>query len=74
MNVFDLMAKISLDKSEYTQGMNEASAEGEKTSSKLGSILSTAGKVAGASLVAVGTAVAGVTATMVEGVSSNAEL
>lgn len=72
MNVFDLMAKISLDKSEYSQGMSEASSEGEQASSKIGGALSKAGKVAGASLVAMGTAVAGVTATIASGVSETA--
>lgn len=72
MNVFDLMAKISLDKSEYTQGMSEASSEGEQASSKIGGALSKAGKVAGASMVALGTAVAGTTAVFAQGVSETA--
>lgn len=72
MNVFDLMAKISLDKSEYSQGMSEASSEGEKASSKIGGALGKAGKVAGASLVAMGTAVAGVTKVTVDGMKETA--
>jgi phage-related protein len=57
MNVFDLYAKLSLDTSQYTEGLNNA----KKSTSTLGSAIKsgfgTAVKVAGAALTAATTAV-----------------
>lgn len=57
MNVFDLYAKLSLDTSQYTEGLNDA----KKSTSTLGSAIKsgfgTAVKVAGAALTAATTAV-----------------
>lgn len=50
MNVFDLFAKISLDKSEYENGLNEAEGEASSFGSKIGSALATGAKVVGAGL------------------------
>lgn len=56
MNVFDLFAKLSLDTSEYDQGLDDAESKGESFGSKLSKGLGTAGKVAGGAMLAVGTA------------------
>lgn len=56
MNVFDLFAKLSLDKSEYEEGLDDAQKDAEGFGSKLKSGLGTAGKVAGGAIAAVGTA------------------
>lgn len=61
MNVFDLYACITLDRSDYERGLSEA---GEKTSSfsdKLKNGLATAAKVGGAAITAASTAVAALT-------------
>ena len=61
MNVFDLYACITLDRSDYERGLSEA---GEKTSSfsdKLKNGLATAAKVGGAAIAAASTAVAALT-------------
>lgn len=47
MDVFDLVAKISLDTSEYTEGLDEAGKDSESFGSKFSNGLATAGKVAG---------------------------
>lgn len=48
MDVFDLVAKISVDTSDYTEGLNEAGKDSESFGSKFSNGLKTAGKVAGA--------------------------
>lgn len=50
INLFDLYAKISLDDSEYDQGVTKAADKGESLASKLKSGLATAGKVAAGGL------------------------
>jgi len=65
MDVFDLVAKLSLDKSDYDSGLGEAQEKG----SKWGSALSTAGKTAVAGVTAVTTAIAGMTTATVKGVA-----
>ena len=52
MNVFDLFAKLSLDTSEYEEGLNDA----EKSASGFGDKLATAAKVGGVAMATVGTA------------------
>lgn len=73
MNVFELMAKISLDKSEYDEGLSDASKESQSTSSKIGGAFKTAGKVASASFLAIGTAVTATTKKFIDGASSTAQ-
>ena len=52
MDVFDLLAKLTLDTSEYESGLNNAKSSAEKGGSKIGAALGTAGKMAGAALAA----------------------
>lgn len=56
MNVFELFATLSLDKSEYEEGLNSAEKEAEGFGSKFSSGLATAAKVGGVAMTAVGTA------------------
>ena len=73
MDVFDLMAKITLDSSEYESGLRGAS---EKTSSfgdSLKSGLGTAAKVGAAAITAVGSATVAATAALAKGVASIAD-
>lgn len=70
MNVFDLVAKISLDSSDYEKGLDDAS---EKTSSfgqKVGKVAGTVGKVA---VGAVGVGAAAVTGLVKSSVSAYSE-
>lgn len=67
MNVFDLFATLSLDKSEYEANLDDAQKEAEGFGSKLKSSLSTAGKVAGGAIAAVGTASAALGKAFVDG-------
>lgn len=60
MNVFDLMAKITLDTNDYERGLNDASGKTESFASKLKSGLSTAAKVGAAALGAASTAIGAV--------------
>lgn len=73
MDVFDLVAKIRLDTSEYESGLNDAENKGNSFASRLGGGLSTAAKVGVGAIAAVGTATAAVTGAMVKGVSNVAE-
>lgn len=50
INLFDLYAKISLDDSEYDQGVTKAADKGESLASKLKGGLASAGKVAAGGL------------------------
>ena len=59
MDVFDLLAKLTLDTSEYESGLNNAKSSAEKGGSKIGAALGTAGKMAGAALAAATTAAVG---------------
>lgn len=56
MDVFDLVAKITLDDSGYKSGLDEARNDADGFGSKLASGLGTAAKVGGAAIAAVGTA------------------
>lgn len=69
MDVFDLFAKLSLDSSEYEDELNTA----EKKGANFGKGLATAGKIAGGAVLAVGTAVAGVTTSLVKNAGEVAE-
>lgn len=59
MNVFDLVAKIGLDTSEYDKGLDDASDKASSFGSKAGKVFGTAAKVTGAAVAAGATAVAG---------------
>lgn len=56
MNVFDLVAKLTLDSSEYDQGLDESSEKGSSFASTLGSGLATGAKVAVGAVAALTTA------------------
>ena len=70
MNVFDLFAKLSLDTSEYEESLDDAESKGESFGSKLSKGLGTAGKVAGASIAAVGTASVALGKSFVDGMGN----
>ena len=65
MDVFDLLAKLTLDTSEYEGGLNNARDSAEKGGSGIGKALGTAGKVAGAAVAAATTAIVGFGASSV---------
>lgn len=69
MDVFDLVAKLSLDQSEYENGLSDASTK----ASSFGSGLKTAMGVGAVAVGAVTTAVAGVTTAFGQGVAGLAE-
>lgn len=69
MDVFDLVAKLSLDQSEYESGLTNAST----TASNFGSGLKTAMGVGAVAVAGVTTAVVGVTSAFGSGISSLAE-
>ena len=56
MNLFDLYAKISLDSSNYDQGVEKVTKSGQSLATKLGSGLANAGKFAAKGIAAVGAA------------------
>lgn len=53
MNLFDLMAKITLDTSDYEKGLDESEEKAESFGTKLGTGLKTAGKIGAAAIGAV---------------------
>ncbi len=59
MNLFDLMAKITLDTSDYEKGLNDSERTTESFAGKIGSGLKTAAKVGVAAIGAATTAVVG---------------
>ena len=59
MNVFELMARIVLDTSDYDRGLDDASRDTETFGGKLKSGLAKAGKLGAAALAATTTAVVG---------------
>jgi hypothetical protein len=69
MDVFDLFAKITLDTSEYTKGLSDASNSGKETSQSIGSAF---GNVVKAGAVAVG-AVTGIGGSIVALASKTAD-
>lgn len=70
MNLFDLMATISLDSSAYEQGLEAANNNAKTFGKKIGDALSTIGRV---STVAIGAAATGVTAITKSAVESYAD-
>lgn len=70
MDIFDLMATIKLDSSEYERGLSEA----EKKTSNIGSALGNAAKVGAAGFAAATTAVVGLTKQSVDAYSDYEQL
>ena len=74
MNVFDLVAKISLDTSEYEKGLDDASEQTSSLGQKIGKVAGTAGKVAVGAVAAGATAVAGLVKSSVSAYSEFEQL
>ena len=72
MDLFDLMAVIRLDKSEYEQGLSEASNEAGSFGDKLKGALGTAGKVGAATIGAVAAGTTALTGAMISGAKETA--
>ena len=72
MNVFDLVAKITLDQSEYDEGLDGAGKKMEGFGDKLKKGLGTAAKAGGAALAAVGAAGVALTKTVMDGAAKTA--
>lgn len=73
MNLFDLMAVIRLDKSEYEQGLADAETEANGFKSRFGSALGTAGKVGAAAFTAIATGTAAATTAMIAGAKQTSD-
>ena len=73
MNLFELMAVIRLDKSEYERGLANAETEASSFKSKFQTALGTAGKVGAATFTAVATGTAAATTAMVAGAKKTAD-
>lgn len=73
MNLFDLMAVIRLDKSEYEQGLADAETQASGFGGKLKTALGTAGKIGAATFGAIATGTAAATTAMVAGAKQTAE-
>lgn len=69
MDLFDIVAKITLDTSSYEEGMDKSEKRGSSFASKLKTGLGTAAKVAGAAVLAVGTATVALGKKFYDGVS-----
>lgn len=67
MDVFDLVAKISLDSSGYEKGLKDAESSGSSFASKLGGGLKTASKIGVGAIAAVTGATAALTGALVGG-------
>ena len=72
MDVFDLVAKISLDTSSYENGLNNAQTSARTFGSKLKSGLATAAKVGATAITAVTTATAAMSTALLKGVADTA--
>ena len=70
MNVFELFATLSLDKSEYEEGLNNAEKDAEGFGSKIKKGFGVATKAIGGALVAGGAAVGALTKQSVEAYAS----
>ena len=66
MTLFDLMAKIAFDSSEFDKGVDSAKSKAGELAGKIGSGLTAAAKVGAAALGAVATGVAALTKSAVE--------
>ena len=74
MDVFDLAARITLDKSEYESGLNEAKGSTSNFASAIGTGLKTVAKVGAAAVTAAATGVAALTKMGVEGYAQYEQL
>ena len=70
MNVFELVAKLVLDSSEYDKGLDESEEKASGFGDKLKGALATGAKVGGAALAAAGTAAAALGKELYEGVGN----
>ena len=66
MDLFSLVARLTLDRSQYEQGVDEAKSEAKSFGQQLKSGLGTAAKVGGVALAAVGTAAVAATSALVK--------
>ena len=73
MNLFDLMAKITLDTSDYENGLDESEEKAESFGSKLGTGLKTAGKIGAAAIGAVTVGAVAAGTAIVKGTNQLAE-
>lgn len=73
MDVFDLVAKISVDTSEYEKGLNDASKKSSSVGSKISSGLGKAAKVGAGALTAVAVAGTAMTKALIKGVNATAD-
>ena len=72
MTIFELMAKLVLDTSQYDKGLDDSEKEAEGFGGKLKGALATGAKVGGAALIAAGTAAATMTKAISDGVAQTA--
>lgn len=70
MNVFDLVAKLVLDSSEFDEGLDKSEDKASGFGDKLKGALATGAKVGGAALAVAGTAAAALGKELVEGVGN----
>lgn len=74
MNVFDLYAKIALDRSDYEKGLEDASEKTSSFADKLKTGLATAAKVGAAAIGAASTGIAALTKYSIEGYAEYEQL
>lgn len=74
MNVFDLYAKIALDRSEYENGLEDASEKTSSFADKLKTGLATAAKVGAAAIGAASTGIAALTKSSIDGYAEYEQL
>lgn len=72
MNLFELAAKLTLDKGEFDKGMDDSEKEASNFGQKLAAALGTAGKVAAGAIAAVGTGVIAAGTAMVKAAGETA--
>lgn len=72
MNLFELAAKLTLDSSQYDEGLDKSEKEASNFGAKLGAALGTAGKVAAGAIAAVGTGAVALGTAMVNAAGETA--
>lgn len=72
MTIFELMAKLVLDTSQYDKGLDDSEKEAEGFGGKLKGALATGAKVGGAALAAAGAAAGVLTKELISGVNETA--
>lgn len=73
MNVFDLVAVLTLDNSDYTKGLDSSQKEAESFGGKVGQVLGTAGKIGATAIAAVTTGAVAMGTALTKGVGNIAE-